>query len=150
MTHRFVISIALFAALSLAGCADPFLLVPGGQLQGPVAEAPESWSATDEIDTIQFETNPTEPYSVNIWVTALGPNLYVHAGANRATWVEHMENDPRVRIRVEETIYELDASRVNEQSEFDRFSDAYETKYGTRPRNENVSEAYLFRLAPRG
>ena len=28
-------------------------------------------------------------------------------------------------------------------------SDAYEKKYGRRPRNENVAEAYLFRLGAR-
>ena len=86
---------------------------------------------------------------MNIWVIALDPHLYVHAGASRSTWVEHMEEDPRVRLRVDESIYELAAARVTEQAEFDRFSDAYETKYGRRPRNENVKEAYLFRLAPR-
>ena len=41
------------------------------------------------------------------------------------------------------------ATRVEAQDEFDRFSDAYEKKYGRRPRNENVGEAYLFRLAAR-
>ncbi|MAE95466.1 MAG: hypothetical protein CL910_12465 [Deltaproteobacteria bacterium] len=74
---------------------------------------------------------------------------YVHAGANRSTWVENMEADPRVRLRADDSIYELVASRVEAQEEFDRFSDAYEQKYGRRPRNENVAEAYLFRLGAR-
>ena len=60
-----------------------------------------------------------------------------------------MEEDPNVRLRVNESIYELAASRVNSQEEFDRFSDAYEQKYGRRPRNESVVEAYLFRLGAR-
>jgi hypothetical protein len=63
--------------------------------------------------------------------------------------VENLESDPKVRLRVNETIYELTASRVESQDEFDRFSDAYEKKYGHRPRNENVGEAYLFRLQAR-
>ena len=75
--------------------------------------------------------------------------LYVHAGANRATWVVHMETDPRVRVRVENAIFELNATRVTDAGEFSRFSDAYEKKYDRRPRNENVKEAYLFRLEPR-
>jgi hypothetical protein len=82
-------------------------------------------------------------------VIALGENLYVHAGANRSTWVENIEADPNVRLRVNDSIYELVASRVDGQEEFDRFSDAYEKKYGRRPRNENVAEAYLFRLGTR-
>ena len=71
------------------------------------------------------------------------------AGANRSTWVEYIEADPNVRLQVDDSIYELVAARVNDQAEFDRFSDAYEKKYGRRPRNESVSEAYLFRLAAR-
>ena len=62
---------------------------PGGALEGPPAPFPESWSVTDAVDTVQLETRLSDPYSVNIWVIALGENLYVHAGANRSTWVEH-------------------------------------------------------------
>ncbi len=139
--------LALFAAL--AGCSGPFVLLPGGELDGKTVAAPESWAFTDEVDTVQLETRPADPYSVNIWVTALDDHLYVHAGANRSTWVEYMEADPQVRLRVGESIYELSAARVEGQEEFDRFSDAYQRKYGNRPRNENVAEAYLFRLRPR-
>ena len=101
------------------------------------------------MKTIQLETRPADPYSVNIWVVALDEHLYVHAGASRSAWVEHMESDPNVRVRVGDSLYELTAARVEEQGELDRFSDAYERKYGRRPRNENVAEAYLFRLGAR-
>ncbi|NNL85040.1 MAG: DUF2255 family protein [Myxococcales bacterium] len=130
-------------------CGSPFVLLPGGALDGAPAAAPDDWSFTDSVKTIQLETNPSDPYSVNIWVIAEGKHLYVHAGANRATWVEHMENDPSVRLRVHDSIYELVAERVEEQAEFDRFSEAYEKKYSRRPRNGDVGEAYLFRLAAR-
>ena len=149
MVSRVVPFLCLLLAAPLAACGGPFVLLPGGELEGTTVAPPDSWTFTDEVKTIQLETRPEEPYSVNIWVIAMGPNLYVHAGANRATWVENMEADPRVRLRVDEFIYELDATRVEGQDEFDRFSDAYETKYGRRPRNEDVSEADLFRLAAR-
>ncbi len=143
-------SVPLLLLMLLAlGCSRPFVLVPGGALEGTAAGTPDSWAFTDEIDTVQLETNPADPYSVNIWVTRVDELLYVHAGANRATWVEYMESDPNVRLQVEESIYELASARVGTQEEFDRFSDAYEQKYGRRPRNENVAEAYLFRLAAR-
>ena len=135
--------------LLAVACGSPIVLLPGGALEGSPAAAPDNWSFTDSVKTIQLETNPSEPYSVNIWVIAEGQHLYVHAGANRATWVEHMEADPSVRLRVDDSIYDLVAERVEEQSEFDRFSDAYEKKYGRRPRNGDVGEAYLFRLAAR-
>ena len=101
------------------------------------------------MSTIQLETRPADPYSVNIWVIAIDENLYVHAGDNRSRWVENMEADPAVRLRVDESIYELAAARVGSQEEFDRFSEAYDRKYGRRPGNENVGEAYLFRLSAR-
>ncbi len=150
MTRTCALWLTILTAWTLTGCGDPFLLLPGGPLEGSATETPETWSFTTAIDTIQLETNAAEPYSVNIWVTAVDRSLYLHAGTNRAAWVEHMEADPRVRIRVDESIYELEAARVDDQNEFDRFSDAYEQKYGRRPGNESVVEAYLFRLVPRG
>ena len=131
-----------------AGCG-PILLLPGGRLKGTVAVAPDDWAFTDDVSTVQLETSPEDPYSVNIWAVGLGPEIYLHAGANRSTWVENLEADPNVRLQVEDAIYELEASRVKGQDEFDRFSDAYEQKYGRRPRNEDVEEAYLFRLQAR-
>jgi hypothetical protein len=140
---------SVLLALLLGGCGGPFLLLPGGRLDGETAAAPDDWSLAETVKTVQLETNPEDPYSVNIWAVGMGPRMYVHAGANRSTWVEHMEADPRVRLRVEDVVYELAAARVTGQDEFDQFASAYEEKYGSRPRNEDVSEAWLFRLVPR-
>jgi hypothetical protein len=140
---------ASLLASGLTGCGSPLALLPGGALSGSVAPAPADWAFADAVDTVQLETRPSDPYSINIWMIGLGDAAFVHAGANRAAWVEHIEADPRVRLRVDGSIYELAASRVTAQDEFDRFSDAYERKYGRRPRNENVAEAYLFRLEQR-
>jgi hypothetical protein len=139
--------IFLLVALD-AGCG-PILVLPGGRLEGTVTDAPVDWDFTADVSTVQLETRLEDPYSVNIWAVGLGPQLYVHAGANRSTWVENMEADPNVRLQVGEAIYELEASRVNAQDEFNGFSDAYEQKYGRRPGNEDVTEAYLFRLQAR-
>jgi hypothetical protein len=138
----------LFPLVLVLGCG-PFLSLPGGELSGGVSDVPNDWSFTKEISTIQLESRPSDPYSVNIWVTSVGKDLYLHAGANRASWVEHIEEDPPVRIRIEDKIYELRATRVGDPAEFRRFADAYDEKYGLRPRNENVREVYLMRLEPR-
>ena len=140
---------AVLIVAFVGGCSGPFVLVPGGELEGEEAPIPADWAFTDDVSTIQIETRPEDPYSVNIWVVALGPALYLHAGANRTAWVEHLEQDPRLRVRVEEKLYALRAARVEDAAEFARFADAYEAKYGTRPRNENVSEVFLIRLEPR-
>ena len=139
--------VCLFGGVN--GCSGPFLLLPGGELEGTPTEAPADWSFTDEISTVQLESNPSEPYSVNIWATAVGDALYIHAGANRARWVEHLEADPRARVQIGDSVYALRATRVTEPSEFAPFADAYATKYGSRPRNENISEIYLYRMSAR-
>ena len=95
------------------------------------------------------ETQPSDPYSVKLWIVGKGPLLYVHAGANRAAWVEHIEANANVRVLIDGNLYELVAERVTDQGEFDAFGDLYEAKYGNRPRNEDVDEAYLFRLGAR-
>ncbi len=138
----------LASALTLCSCS--YVPFSGGALQGTVTAAPQSWSNVAQPDIIELETNPAEPYSVKLWIVGHDADLWVHAGANRATWVEHMEVDPSVRLKIGESIYELTAERVTSAKEFATFADLYERKYGNRPRNENVEEAYLFRLLPRG
>ena len=129
----------------IAGCG-PILIFPGGELDGETSSAPGDWSSLDDVKTIQLETRPEDPYSVNIWAIGISSHVYIHAGTNRSTWVEHMESNPNIRVRIVDQLYELRASRVVLKPEFDDFSNAYEQKYGSRPRNENVTEAYLFRL----
>ena len=136
----------LALAAGLLGCGSPFLLLPGGALDGTPAEAPADWGFFDEVGTVQLETRPDDPYSVNIWAIGLGPSVYVHSGKKLSTWAANLEADPAVRLRIEGRLYALDAERVTEQPEFDRFADAYETKYGRRPRNEDVGVAHLYRL----
>jgi hypothetical protein len=137
-----------FALACLFGCG-PTLLLPGGKLSGPVEALPADWSFSDAVSTVQVETRPSDPYSINIWAVALAPHLYIHAGANRSRWVEHLLVDPLLRVRIDAKIYPLTAVRVEDAAEFASFADAYQKKYGRRPRNENVAEVYLFRLGAR-
>ena len=146
-THIFI---GLLLGLSmLSGCSSDMIPFSGGALSGEVMPLPANWSGVATEEVIELETQPDDPYSVKLWVVVLDEMPYVHAGANRATWVGHIEADDRVRLGSDTGVYELRAERVSEQAEFDRFSDLYEVKYGRRPRNEDVGEAYLFRLLPR-
>jgi hypothetical protein len=67
--------LALLLTALVADCSEPLLLLPGGALEGATVPTPEGWSFTDDVDTVQLETNPTDPYSVNIWVIAPGDPL---------------------------------------------------------------------------
>ena len=141
--------VLLVLPLVLAGCSSDWMPFASGELEGELAPVPADWSHVADASVIQLETNPAEPYSVNLWIIAMGDALYVHAGANRATWVEHIEADPRVRLGYDGNIYALRATRVTETHEFERFSAIYRDKYGNYPRNRDVEQAYLYRLVPR-
>ena len=141
--------VAMFFTISLLVSSCGYIPFSSGALNGTLTPPPVDWTEIAKADIIELETNPQEPYSVKLWIIGSGADLYVHAGANRATWVEHMETDPNVRLLIDDQLFELKAERVTAAEEFKEFADDYEIKYGRRPRNENVDEAYLFRLVPR-
>ena len=74
---RSMIATAIVAVLATTACSQPFLLLSGDALDGTVTPAPDDWSFSDDVGTIQLETRPTEPYSVNLWVVALDDALFV-------------------------------------------------------------------------
>lgn len=131
----------------ISGCN--YLPFSSGELTGTLTPAPADWTEVAAPKVIRLETNPVDPYSVKLWIIGSDDKLYVHAGANRATWVEHIEVDPRVRVLIGDALFELTAERVTTQEEFDAFSELYKTKYGNRPRNGDVVEAYLYNLVAR-
>ncbi len=138
----------LASLLAFAGCAD-YLPTASGELEGTVAPAPASWTKIAQQEIIQLETQPAEPYSVNLWVIGEDERLYVFAGDNYTTWVEHIDADPKVRLKMGGAIYLLRATRVSDPQEFEWFAQAWDKKYGHRPVNEEVGETYLMRLQPR-
>lgn len=133
----------------IGGGAFAAMMLPSGVLEGNPTAVPADWTGVEVPEIVQFETNPADPYSVKIWAVPLGPNLYIHGGDNRARWVDHIDADPSVRMLVSDRLYDMSAVRVTDAAEFAAFSDAYESRYGRRPGNENVAEAYLFRLSAR-
>ena len=142
------ISLIVLTALFFGGCAE-YLPISGGQIEGVVTPAPQQWGAVAEDKIIQLETNAGKAYSVNLWVVEVSGSLHVFAGDKRANWVEDIEQNPNVRLRAETSIFELEAVRVNDAQEFELFAQAWEAKYGNRPRTDNVDETYLYRLRPR-
>ena len=140
------VTLALALVLGLAACSADFLPFSMGALEGTETAAPDDWAAVGATEIIQFETNPAEPYSVNLWVVTANDLLYVFAGDSKATWVENIEADPAVRLGANGSIYRLTAGQVNGKDEFAMFEELWKSKYGNYPRNRNVDETYLFRL----
>jgi hypothetical protein len=87
---------------------------------------------------------------VNIWGVGLGSSFYVAAGGGAEnSWAQYIVDDPRVRLRVEDTLYELRGVRVEDELERERFLAALQAKYDWEPEPEQTEEAWLFRLEPR-
>ncbi len=143
---RFVL--ALIAILAVGGCG-PLVMIPGGALSGTVEPVPDDWSFTDEVDTVQLETRPDDPYSVNIWGVGIGERFYVAAGDAGSAWAGHLQADPRVRLRVGESIYELTAVPVRDEPEREAFLAGVKQKYDFEPDDEQRANSLLFRLDPR-
>lgn len=131
----------------IASCdAIPF---SGGKLQGEVKPIPDGWPEVTQEEVIEIQTNPTDPYSVKLWVVVMNNHPYIHAGANRATWVEHLEQNPELILGHDGSLYELSAVRVTDMEEFNELREIYKDKYGNYPRNSNLNEIYLYRLDAR-
>lgn len=144
----FALSSAALLTVAL-GCGGPTLIFPGGALEGEVHPAPSSWAFAADAGTIQLETRPEEPYSVNIVCVVVGEELYVSAGDNHSQWVENMEANPNVRARIEGKLYALRAERVTDEAEMAAFAVGWTDKvsFGRDPTELEV--AFVFRLEPR-
>lgn len=140
--------LAFAFALMLLACG-PLVMIPGGELSGTPQPAPADWSFTDEIETVQLETLPEDPYSVNVWGVGVGSRFYVAAGDPDSRWAQNIGEDPHVRLKLGEDLYELQAVRTDDPVERDAFLAALERKYDFEPEPEQRSQAALFRLEPR-
>jgi len=119
-------------ALLAAGCGGPFLMFPGGALDGEVVDEPVTdWSfVTDRF--VELETRPDDPYSVELNYFVRDGRLYLDPAEGR-TWLEHIRADPRVRVRFDGRVYPLTAVLVGRPGELEGF-DADRFVYRLDPR----------------
>ncbi|MFW6094178.1 MAG: hypothetical protein ACODAC_09410 [Pseudomonadota bacterium] len=130
----------------LSGCSEPFTVFPGGELSGEVAAPPQEWSDLRAEETFQLETRPDDPYSVNIWAVGIGADVYIGTGPDGTRWSEYVLDDPRVRLRVGETLYPLEARPVTDIAERRKVARAYAEKYDLDSDENWVANARVFRL----
>lgn len=142
-------ALALLVGVLAAAC-EPVFIFPGGELEGTERPMPQSWDFTDAIDTMQIETRPSDPYSVNVWGVSVNRSFYVAASdPTDAVWANAIEAEPRVRLRIGDDIYRLLAKRTDDPRELDDVIDAYIDKYGGDRERSFVKHARVFRLGPR-
>ncbi|MCE2461452.1 MAG: DUF2255 family protein [Pseudomonadales bacterium] len=143
------LSLAFVAALAAAAC-EPTFVFAGGELTGAEQPMPSSWEFTDDFDTVQIETRPNDPYSVNVWGVRVDRNFYVAASdAADAAWARAIEAEPQVRLRIGDDIYPLLATRTDDPTELAQVIDAYVDKYGGERERSFIQHAWVYRLGSR-
>lgn len=146
MSVRFL---AFLCTLAAVGCNGPFAVIPGGRLDGDVQSVPSDWSFAGDYGTIQLETRPEEPYSVNIAYTVIAGSVYINAGDTETQWVKNMATNPQVRMRLSGALYELRAERVLDAAEISAFGTAWTDQSTFRRDPTKLDEVWIYRLVPR-
>lgn len=126
---------SLVVSMGLVGCGGPFLMIPGGALRGEVVSEPiDDWSFVDDA-FVDVEFRPSDPYSVELNYFVKEGRLYIDPAEGRR-WLDYLREDPRVRVRFGDKIYELRAERVEDAAELvgfdpDRFVYRLESRSNT-------------------
>ena len=152
-----VVKLAILGVV-FAGCG-PIGPIPGGALSGEIGAADTAdWVFASEVDTAQLETRPSDPHSVNTWFATVGPALYVPTSMilgpkhpDGRSWVAHVAEDDRVRIRLGGTVFERRAVRVPDASaEYARARGALEARYELDPADRDPERTvWIYRLEAR-
>ena len=146
MSLRFL---SLLLGLAASGCNGPWLLLPGGKLAGEPRPAPSDWAFAGTHGTVQLETRPEDPYSVNVAFTVVDGRLYVNAGDTETQWVKNIVANPLVRLRMDGGLYDLRAERVTDAEEIAAFGENWTGQSMFRRDPTGLDEVWLYRFAPR-
>jgi hypothetical protein len=147
-------SIALAALASISLACGPLGPIPGGRLSGEVVNSPmEDWSFASDVETIELETLPDDPYSVSVWFVSQGSRLWVASGGgDKSKWAQNLSSDPRARLRIDGKLYERRAVRAEEHAEQDEVLVLFQTKYASVPHSpvaKDEDKVVVFRMEPR-
>ena len=131
------------------GCNGPFIVLPGGKLDGSVESAPMNWSMAGDSGTVQLETDPQDPYSVNVAYTVLDGQLYINAGDTETQWAKNIAADQKVRLRLKGHLYDVRAVRVSDPTAIARFGHAWTSQSIFRRDPAALDQLWLYRLVAR-
>jgi len=148
-------TLLLLLASACVACG-PIGPVAGGRLRGTPHEGNlPSWEFVADVETVQLETGPDDPYSVNTWIGSYEGGLYVPTslilGADDPTereWVRNVEADPRVRLRIDGTVYELQARRVEDEATLEAVRASLLAKYDSEA-DDHAERAWIYELGAR-
>lgn len=133
VTRALALLATVLASCGATSCGGPFLVVPGGRLSGEVVrERIDDWSFVSDR-FVDLETRPQDPYSVEVNYVVRQGKLYVDPAEGRR-WLDHIRDDPNVRVRFGDRIYPAEAVLVGRPGELEGFdADRFVYRLDSRP-----------------
>ncbi len=119
---------------------------------GPALAAGFDWAPFEEEGVIRILTRDDDGdlRDTKVWVVVDGGSGFVRTNASR--WLENIQRDPEVQVRVRGTDYLMRAEEVRDEAVRDRVEDAFKRKYGFVQRTMSLlrlREPTVLRLVPR-
>ena len=149
MCSRIRILLLMACCLVLLACDGPLPFMSGGELNGVVSEVPDVWQFDEQTGLAQLQTRPEDPYSINLTYVQMDGRFYIYAGDTSTNWVQHIEQSPLVRVRVDDTIYPARAVRVNNDEEIAEFAAIWVNLSVFQQDPNGFEEVWLYRLESR-
>jgi len=141
--------VSFSTATLVLGCSGPLVLLPGGALDGETRPVPDDWSFAGDAGTMQLESRPAEPYSVNIAYTFVDSVFYINAGDTETQWVKNIAANDHVKARLDGVLYEMRAVRVDDEAEIARFATAWTGQSFFRRDPTQLDRVWVYRLVAR-
>ncbi len=140
----------LAAVLLFSACGGPWGPIPGGALSG--AEIACGSTFPTDLQEVEIEVRPSDPYSVTIWNVVVDGTLYLSADFLNPgkRWPYFLEEDERLRVRVGGLVHACRGIRVTDTDRIQRLREAAARKYDLAEDGMAASvEVWWFRVGRR-
>ncbi|MFT7650911.1 MAG: hypothetical protein ACI9UU_000010 [Candidatus Azotimanducaceae bacterium] len=112
-----VAATVVVAAIGYVTRTDPVLILAGKRLSGEESSYPADWSFTNDYPTVFVESRPDDPHSVTTSCWLHEGVLYIPAqSGSTKSWTHYVLEDPRVRIKVGDSVYPARLDRVAQEN----------------------------------
>ena len=106
---------------------DPWAQLPGKRITGEEAtERIEDWSFMEPSTRVILEVRPSDPYSLYMRAYQHKGVLYLNSISPENRWTQFLLEDPNLRLKVENKIYKVRATRVEDPGLVNEIQEAME------------------------
>jgi len=148
---QLLLALVVLAAIAYPLRRDPIGPLAGKRLSGEEAAYPADWSFSDEHMLIAVEVRPDDPHSVTTVCFVHEGVLHVPAqGGSEKEWTQMVIADPRVRVKVGDTVYPGRAVRMTDESQREAMLASAGKKYSrlAAAGSEAPPDVWVFRIEP--